>query len=234
MQGFNFDPNTKYDSPNSLIPANTLAFATLKVRELRQGQETGGTYADVELTIAEGQYATRKVWPVIMDPTDAKNSEGARTMGMGAIQHICEAIGLFDPANPQTYSRFDNGSFIDVLKAIDGKRVAIKIGIEKGKNGHQDKNRVLAWLTPNPNSGDNKGWKDLHAGNSITAPAATMQTGAGSFGGFSGGNAAAPAAAQAGGFSGFNNNAAAGLKDDDIPFDAGATAPNAAAPDWLS
>ena len=220
---FNFDPNTKYDAPNSLIPANTLAFAMLKVRDLKRSQNTGGKYADIELTISEGQYATRKVWPVIMDPTDGSNSEQARTMGMGAIQHICEAAGIFDPDKPDTYKRFDNGNFIDVLKAIDGSRVAIKVGIEKGKDGYQDKNRVLAWLTPNPNSGDNKGWRDLHAG----APAV-------------GGKPAA--AAQGGGFSGFGNqqqgqSQSPNLQDDDIPFDQGAaaaTSPDTAAPDWLN
>ena len=176
---FNFAPETQYSQPTgTLIPANTLAFARLTIRGLKTSNNTGGRYADLELIIDSGPFESRRVWPLIMDPSDAKNSEGARNMGMGAIQHICEAAGLFDPTNPQTYTRFSNGSFEDVLKAIDGKRVAIKVGIEKGKDGHQDKNRVLAWLTPNPASADNKGWKELNG----AAPAGGAVSGG--FGGF--------------------------------------------------
>lgn len=157
---FDFSPETKYDSPNSLVPANTLAFARLKVKGLSKSNNTGGEYADIDL-ILMGQFENRHVFPVVMNPSDTKNSEAARNMGMAALQHICEASGLFDHKHPETYQRFSNAGFTDVLKAIDGGTVAIKVGIEKGNDGYQDKNRVLAWLTPNPNSSDFKQWEAL-------------------------------------------------------------------------
>jgi hypothetical protein len=158
---FNFNPETKYDSPNALVPNGTLAFAVLKVRGVKQSQSTGGTMADVELTIADGPYARRKVWTYVLDPTDGRNSEEARKMGMGAIQHALEAGGFVDVSDRATYERFNGMNFRQLFAAIDGARVAIKIGVEAGKNGHQDKNKVAAWLTPNPNSGDAKQYRAL-------------------------------------------------------------------------
>jgi hypothetical protein len=173
---FGFNPNTKYESPNSLIPTGALAWATLNVRKLKNGQETGGEYADVELTL-HGQYESRKIWPIIMNPIDQRNSEKARQMGMGVLQHACEACGVFDVSNPASYERFNNATFTDILKSIDGKRVAIKVGIKKGDNGHQDKNSVSEWLSPNPNSSTAKYWATLQSGGNVSASQATQQAG---------------------------------------------------------
>lgn len=173
---FNFSADTKFDTPNSLVPAGTLAFAKLQVRGLKRSQQTNGQFADVELVLM-GEYENRRIWPVIMDPSDSNNSEQARQMGLAAIQHICEAAGIFDPNNPDTYTRFANATFTDILQAIDGKRVAIKVGIEKGTGGYQDKNRVTAWLSPNPNSGDFKQWERLVAGDTGGTPAPQQQSG---------------------------------------------------------
>jgi hypothetical protein len=160
---FNFSPDTKHESPNSLIPNGTLAFAMVSVRGLKNSTTTGGEYADLELVLL-GQFEGRRVWPMIANPTDERNSEKWRQMAMASIQHACEACGLFNPANPQSYARFANASFIDILTALDGQKVAIKVGIEKGTDGHQDKNKVAVWLTPNPVSSDSKLWAQLLGG----------------------------------------------------------------------
>lgn len=187
---FAFSPETKYDSPNSLIPANTLAFAKLKIKGISKSNNTGGEYADVDL-ILMGQFESRHVFPVVMNPADGNNSEAARTMGMAALQHICEASGLFDHKAPESYQRFNNASFTDVLKAIDGSTVAIKVGIEKGKDGYQDKNRVLAWLTPNPNSADFRQWEALKGAGSEVSGQSASQGDNSQFGGSTSGQAQA-------------------------------------------
>jgi len=192
MSLFNFSPDTKFESPNSLIPNGTLAFAVLAVRKLKSSNSTGGEYADLELTL-EGQYEGRKVWPMIANPADQRNSEKWRQMGMAAIQHACEASGIFNPAQPESYKRFESATFVDVLKQLDGRRVAIKVKIEKGVDGHQDKNAVADWLSPNPASTSGKKvWDNLVAGNTGGASQPAQQSG------FSLGSApaaAAPAAA---------------------------------------
>jgi hypothetical protein len=173
---FSFSPDTKNESPNNLIPAGTLAFAILSVRKLKNSEATGGEYADLELTLM-GQYEGRKVWPMLANPADAKNNEKWREMAMFAIRHICESSGVFSPAQPESYNRFAQATFTDVLKAIDGRIVAIKIKVEKGKDGHQDKNAVADWLSPNPNSGSAKSYEALLAGNTGGASQPAQQTG---------------------------------------------------------
>jgi hypothetical protein len=180
--GFSFDPNTKHDTGGSLIPNNVAHFAVLTVRKVKSSNETGGEYADIELALCDGPYENRKVWPMVCNPDDTRNKEGWRKMGMAALQHICETAGLFNPAKPDSYARFATATFADLLREIDGKRVAVIISIEKGKDGHNDKNGIRAWLTPNPLSDNAKRWDALLKGeHGGEKPKAAAQT---SFAGF--------------------------------------------------
>lgn len=156
-----FSPDAKYSTGGSLIPANTSAFAVVSVQKIAQSQATGGRYAKLDLTIAGGDYEGRHLFPMIGDPSDAKNSEKYQQMSLGAIQHMLEAAGVFDHNNPATYQRFANATFEQVLQALDGKTVAVKIKVEKGKDGYEDKNVVADWLSPNPRSGSHKSWLEL-------------------------------------------------------------------------
>src|SRR3546814_20523383 len=56
-------------------------------------------------------------------------------------------------------------------------RVAVKLKVEKGTEGYDDKNRVAEYLTPNPASPGNKGWVLLSAGQYNTNPNATQGAG---------------------------------------------------------
>ena len=210
---FKFNPETKHDTGGSLIPANVLTFATFKVQKLRKSGNTGGTYADIEL-ILQGQYENRRVFDKIPDPADTNNSEKWRQMGMASLQHALEAAGIFDPANPESYNRFANGGFTDILKALDGKRVAFKVGIEKGTDGHQDKNRVVTYLSPNPVSSTNRQYQELLAGGGQQA-AKPQQTA--TFGQAAPAESSAqrqPAAAAAGNSPGWLDS----VGEDDVPF----------------
>jgi hypothetical protein len=174
---FNFSAATKYESPNSLVPHGALAQVLVKIRGFKNSNETRGEYADLELVLM-GQYENRRVFAMIANPADERNSDKWRQMGMAAIQHICEAAGIFDPANESSYGRFANASFAEVMRAIHGQRAAIKVGIEKGKDGHQDKNKVADWLSPNPNSSTRKSWDTLHSGNVNSSAQAGFALGA--------------------------------------------------------
>jgi hypothetical protein len=165
---FDFSPETKYESPNSLVPNGALAFVIVKVRGFKNSTETRGEYADIELVLT-GQHENRRVFAMIANPTDERNSEKWRQMGMAAVQHICEAAGIFKPDQPESYKRFANSGFSDVMRAVHGQRAAIKVGIEKGKDGHQDKNKVADWLSPNTNSSTHKSWRALVEGNTTSA-----------------------------------------------------------------
>lgn len=174
------------------IPNGQLAWAVLNVRGIKQSG-SGGQYVDCELTIDQGQpYAGRKVWEKIGDPFFQGNSEKYRQMGMVAITRILEAGRGAGPNNTAAYQLQD-------FSQLSSLRVAIKVGIEKGTDGHDDKNRVSEWLTPNPASGSGyKGFEKLQRGEygagSSAAPASTSGFGGQAQGG-------APAAT-----SGFGNS----------------------------
>lgn len=138
--------------PNSLIPNGQLAWAVLSVRGVKASQK-GGQYIDIELTIDDNQpYARKKVWDKIGDPQHPGNSDAYKQMGFIALARILEAGRGASPTNTAAYQLND-------YSALNGLRVPIKIGIEKGTGGYDDKNKVAEYLTPNPAS--QSGHKDF-------------------------------------------------------------------------
>lgn len=144
----------------ALIPAGTLAWAVVKVRPynlqsnmvLVPSKTSANKYLDVELTIEGGKYDKRKVWDKLglIGP-----SEGWVTAGHAAVRHIIEVHrGIksdFHDGNP----KYDIGGGITderCLMDLNGMRCGVMIGIEKGKDGYEDKNKVSAYLSPNPES----------------------------------------------------------------------------------
>lgn len=163
--------------PSALIPHGTLAFAVVKPTGIKSSKRTGGTYANLELTISEGPYAKRKVWAIVMNPQDERNqnqalrdegkNDGAQ-MGLAAMCRMFEAAGVFNPLDARSYDRFNGAGFNDVIAALEGLTVAIKIKISKGSEGYDDKNEVADFLSPAPTSGTSKLWVQL-AGDGSTA-----------------------------------------------------------------
>ena len=177
-----------------LLPKNFLCWAYLNLRGVK-ASGSGGGYLDVELTVAENQpFAGRKLWDMIGDPNNAGNSEKYRQMGQIAICRILEAGRNAGPNNPAGYQ-------IANYEQLSGLKVAIKVGVEPGTDGHDDKNRVADFLTPNPQSGSHKLFQKLIAGDHQLASA---PAGGGASGGFGFGGTTAPAAtASAAGNGGF-------------------------------
>lgn len=182
-----------------LLPKGALLFANLTVKGLK-GSASGGGYLDCELTIDEGQpFAGRKIFDMIGDPTNMGNSEKYREMGTIAITRILECRGA-GPNNPAGYK-------IDNFTQLSGARVGIKVGIEPGTDGHNDKNRVAEWLTPNPASqSGHKGWVKLMSGDHGITSQPSSQAQTGGFGGF--GGSTQPQAQPSSGFGGQAGGAA--------------------------
>ena len=157
-----FSKHAGANQANNLIPKGQLAWAIINYRGYKNSN-SGGGYLDVELVIDDDQpFARRKIWEMIGDPHNPGNSEGYRDMGARAITHILEAARGAGPENPAGYQL--PGDAPAAYQALHGLRVPIKIKIEEGKDGYEDKNKVAEWLTPNPQSKSHKAYKQLLAG----------------------------------------------------------------------
>lgn len=140
-----FSGSAGADTGGGTLPKGLLVFAILNVRGVKSSA-SGGGYLDCELTIKEGQpFAGRKIWEMVGDPMNSGNSEAYRKMGNIAISRILETGRGASPTNPEAYK-------ISGYEQLSTLTVAIKVGIEPGTDGHDDKNRVAEWLTPNPAS----------------------------------------------------------------------------------
>lgn len=154
-----FTPESGKRTQGELIPKGTLAWLGLTFQDMKQSKNTSGLYASFELTIIGEDGIPnlgRKLWTMICDPFDGRNSEAWRKMSVAAMTRIFEAYGVFNPADPETYNKFNGQTFQVICQNLDGAVGAAKIGIEAGEEGHADKNNVAEWLSPNPISGGNK------------------------------------------------------------------------------
>ncbi len=124
------------EKSGDIIPKDTLLWAVLSIREFKNSRETQGRYMDIELTILDNQpFKGRKIWIMIADPFDAKNSEEWRTMGYGAIRRILEGVKGATPDNANSYT-------LNRLEDLHGLTVPVITTIEKGKDGYDDKNKA--------------------------------------------------------------------------------------------
>jgi len=137
----NFGQKVEEKSPDDIIPKGTLLWVNFTVRGFKNSSTTNGRYADIEMTVAEGQpFAKRKIWAMLADINDTNNSQAWRDMAYGAIRRILEATQNAVPADANSYS-------INGYEDLSGRVVPVLIGIEKGTDGHDDKNTV-DYLSP--------------------------------------------------------------------------------------
>ena len=151
------------------IPEGTLAWAILTVRphNLAVGavltpskSNPDNRYLDCELTILEGPYARRKVWHMI----GLEGSDKWVAQGMSSVRHILEVgrvITNFAAGEPKY--RLNESLGERAFMELNELRCAVKLGIEK-QEGYEAKNRVKAFLSPNPTSNTHKDFMRLVSG----------------------------------------------------------------------
>lgn len=153
-----------------LVPANTLSHAAISFEETRftkpneeKGTAGGGRYLNCKITLVGAPNDRRVIFHSLFDPEDPKNSEGGRSMGLGHLVRIMEAMGIFDVNNPASYRpmSFDQAVALVTQGTAAGKHIAVEVGVQKGTGGYQDKNVVRNFLTPNPKSDTFLKWKKL-------------------------------------------------------------------------
>ena len=187
-----FSSNSGIQDQPELIPNGTLANALLVIKGLNTSKTSGATYLNLELRITDGPYEGRVIFDMTMNPFDSNCTDKARRMGIMTLTRICEAVGIFKHDDESSYARYNESDIPiqDIMFEIDSQVVPIKIKVEKGTDGHADKNRVGEWLTPNPKSGPAfKAYEALKSGQTSVGSASPGKTNA-----FSGSPAQAPSA----------------------------------------
>ena len=158
------------DAP-SLIPAGTVSFALITFGAAKTSGK-GANYYPVTLTLIGGQNEGRKVFDSLPDLRDNNVSPGWKKMAKGRLIRILETVGMFNPANPESYKAFASATFEEVARAIDGKRVAVRISVEKSDDpAYADKNKVGEYLSPNPTSAGYKDFIVLQGGSAAISQA---------------------------------------------------------------
>ncbi|MBR1734820.1 MAG: hypothetical protein IJ730_05165 [Alphaproteobacteria bacterium] len=148
MMNFN---DAEVQNSFDLIPANTIAKARLVIKPGNDSTDPfitrskGGdtAYLNCEWIILEGKYAKRKVF----DKIGLEGSDKWVNMGKARIRAILEsAKGI----NPKDMSEIAVAARqINSFNDLNNLDAVIKIGVEHDKNGqYQDKNRVIAIITP--------------------------------------------------------------------------------------
>ena len=154
-------------SNNELIPAKTMAkvIATIKPGQHGHGgwetkSQSGFEYLNMEFTIVSAPMAKRKIFQNagIGGVTDGheKAAEITRTF----LRSLLESARGIDPKDETDKARKlrtinDWGDLVEM-------EFAAEIGIEKGKEGYSDKNKISRVLTP-----DHKLYKQVMSGETI-------------------------------------------------------------------
>ena len=155
-----FTPEAGLGDKAELIPNGTLVSAVITVNQIKQSQNTEGRYLAIELTVSSGEYRNRKVWDMLCDHQDERNSEAWRKMGLISLTRALEAGGAINWKDASAYEAMNGKSIDELARLLDGLEVVIKVKIEKSSDpAHADKNKVGEWLTPNEKSSGNAGYR---------------------------------------------------------------------------
>ncbi len=150
------------DMDNSLLPEGQMAYVRINFRDLHTNTKTGTRSLDLELTICENQpYAGRKIWMYMADPFWGQNSEDHNEMGK---VHFARILEIGNGAGPQNMAGYDLGAWPEGFQRLSGMVAAVRIGVEKGKDGYNDKNKVVEFLSNNPDSASFKMYEALTQG----------------------------------------------------------------------
>jgi len=144
-----------------LIPDNTVARGIITLsggdkvlQEFGNGQffkasnNTNAKWLPIEITIVGGQFDKRKVWHNIFVDGDKLNAQGvsiAKTIGLQTLKQMIDSAFNLDPKDQSPQSQ--QARSLPGVEALNGLSVCFKIGVEKGTNGYQDRNRIKSILT---------------------------------------------------------------------------------------
>ena len=111
----------------------------------RQSPHSSAKWVECEFTVIGGQFDRRKIWSNLFFDGDKKNASGvsmSKEIGLRTLRGIVDSSrGLrADDMTPDANIKRQ----ISGIEALEGMEFCIKVGVEKGTNGYDDKNKMLA------------------------------------------------------------------------------------------
>jgi hypothetical protein len=141
---------------SDLIPNGVIALLSMKIDPGGTGEggwwtvtdAKTGYYLKTELTVVEGPYAKRKVFamfPVYATDDAPDGVRGWVQGGHATLRAILESARGIDPRDPSPAA--DAKRVVNDWAELQGLQFLAKIGIEKGKDGYDDKNKIKTVIT---------------------------------------------------------------------------------------
>jgi hypothetical protein len=181
-----------------LIPNGTMCKLIMSIRPggepssggwLTPSKDTDALYINAEFTVSDGPFARRKLWQNLVMSGGKVNDKGesiAANISRATLRAILESARGILPTDMSEAAQAKRR--VRGFEEFDGMEFVAKIGVEKGKDGYQDKNRIAAVTTP-----DKKEYQQVMSGVYAPAPAAAPAGGT-SAPAWAGGGSGAPAA----------------------------------------
>ena len=151
------------DRDFELIPDGTVVNAIIKLsggtieipeygagRYFKESMTTTAKWLPIELTIVGGAFDKRKVWQNIFVDGDAKDENGiskARKIGLNTIKQMVDSGFGISPKDESENARAKRAS-VQGVHMLNGMNISCTLGIEKGRDGYPDRNKIKTVLTP--------------------------------------------------------------------------------------
>tara|TARA_Y100000114_G_scaffold126573_1_gene122997 strand:- start:871 stop:1515 length:645 start_codon:yes stop_codon:yes gene_type:complete len=166
MLNLNNVPSDDNNREFELIPDGTIVRAFIKLEggstELPEygagrffdvAQQTNAKWLPMELTIIGGNFDKRKIWhKIFVDGTKISEKTGmpiAKEIGLRTMKAIIDSAFNLDPKDQSEASQQKRN--LQGVNQLNGMEFCFKVGIEKGTNGYEDKNKIKVVLTPDMN-----------------------------------------------------------------------------------
>ena len=145
------------DRQFDLIPDGTVCPVVMAIRPggngdggwLKASKNTDAMMLDCEIIVTDGPFAKRKIYQNMVVSGGSLNEKGESKAGnitranLRAILESARNIKPDDMTNEAMTKRRVNG-----WQDFHGLCFLVKVGIEKGQNGYNDKNRIKTVITP--------------------------------------------------------------------------------------
>lgn len=158
-----------------VIPKGEIVVVQLRIRPGDAGEdglldrsEKGDCEGlDCELTVVEGKYAKRKMFPwLLVSGTTSGQMDMAHT-NLGRLKAIIESAHGIKPKDMSEAAKKARAPFSD-LRNFDGIRFMVKLGVEPAKGDYKAKNIIQLVITP-----DMKEWQPVEQ---VEQPLAPMES----------------------------------------------------------